>query len=1353
MALSTPVIPTNGEGSSGTDASSYVTGSVAFANSKLYLLAVCNGLVGTPSTPTVTGGGLTWVQIDTTTRNNNRVTVFRALKTSGASTGTLTIDFAGTTQSNCLWQVTEWTGMPTTGTNGSDAVTQYASANQAGTNASVTLPNAVTTDGATFGAVFVNSASFTATAGTGFTELGTTATSTSPSIRRSTEYAQPGIRTVYMTIGGTTNNWGIVACEVVNGPSTQTITQNTGGIASAETFYSPTVTVAGAPIAIAYRDAQQAAQNSGNGILDVTKPVGLQIGDFMLGVIAVEADKLIKSVPSGFQLYATTPTASATLTNAGIRGYLYWKMADANDVAASTFRWVADTGADFAIGLLAYSGVSSANPFDVVKVTPDESTTSTACVAPSVTTTVTGDYLLVVSMLNPQLASGTASFSTPGGFSERVDISAPFVTSAHVRAAISVNEKPLLTTPTASGTTTVTPSAAGKNLAYSILLVAGSQTVTGAQGPPQFIDMNADQIVTAQSATTITGCMAGWYEADRTIAADEAVLTKRFPCIRVYQQTSNFGKVPGSVATLTNQDRLVVVSHKAPYGGTSLQNTSWQRIQNGNEDTSLIALARAYKGIAGDVVFVFHHEPHDNCITTKPSSATTSAQKPYGDNFGTASEYIGAWRQIYNIFVQEGAHASVGGNVYFGYCAVANFWADKEDKGIGTTLYPTQSGGADTLVQCLAHDDYNWYHAEKWKTQNGQLVHYADESQAWEWFSYTWLPIIQQCDRRQKPLIIGEWGSDHGRGASDPNKIDPATGHAPRAETRNEWFKEASEWIQSNSLAKKWLIGMCYFHSPEPTVNWQFTAHDPSNDGIDGWKAGFVRSTTGVAQDYFMTAPHAIAPNGVSGPPGGGNNPVGFGIPSEETFYRATVAFTSGDQTISAEFIPSEEDFGYHNVAVVGGAQGITFPDGGIRSEETFYRATIYIADRPAVVIPVVHSRAAALEAIMSTSTQVIRRVEIYEQDGTTPFFMPAPCMGGTISIDMFRDERRTMDLVLDNSTTQLNDYPGGFWYDKIIKVYRGVEYGGLTYGVPPDPTQDGLLGIFMIDSIESQNFPHAIHVTGRDYTKKLMVSKFKYTTSFKPGRFIPDVIRDIAVDGGILSEQQKLYRPSPIPPEFLLAATSSTATDQDTTFDRGSSRWDAIKLLAGACNCSIYFDRFGFLVLEPFADPYLQAPAFIFSAQQQWGDPNLITYKRRVNDGRLFNVVIALGGKAGDAVSPYGIRSNTAAGSPTSVDEIGERVAEPIYNSLWTTNAMCEAAANSWLKIVANEEFTINFESVVVPWLDVNTVVEFVNPTNGSDPRSFLLAALTIPLSLNSMSSEARRVARVEDTNVVVVP
>jgi len=84
------------------------------------------------------------------------------------------------------------------------------------------------------------------------------------------------------------------------------------------------------------------------------------------------------------------------------------------------------------------------------------------------------------------------------------------------------------------------------------------------------------------------------------------------------------------------------------------------------------------------------------------------------------------------------------------------------------------------------------------------------------------------------------------------------------------------------------------------------------------------------------------------------------------------------------------------------------------------------------------------LDAVLGGTTYVSRRVEIYEKDAET-LWLPSDdvprAIGGSISVDYSRDERRSLDLTLDNKDGVLRHDPTGFWYDKIIKTYRGFRY------------------------------------------------------------------------------------------------------------------------------------------------------------------------------------------------------------------------------------------------------------------------------------------------------------------------
>jgi hypothetical protein len=139
----------------------------------LYLATVSNKCTsGTPNVPTLTGGGgLTWVQVATALKTDTRVTLFRALKSTGLTSGTLTADFSSQTQdAGVLVTVAEFTNVDPGGTNGSAAVVQSATANGASTGTlTVTLSAFSAATNGAFGA-FTHTGSET-TPESGYSEL------------------------------------------------------------------------------------------------------------------------------------------------------------------------------------------------------------------------------------------------------------------------------------------------------------------------------------------------------------------------------------------------------------------------------------------------------------------------------------------------------------------------------------------------------------------------------------------------------------------------------------------------------------------------------------------------------------------------------------------------------------------------------------------------------------------------------------------------------------------------------------------------------------------------------------------------------------------------------------------------------------------------------------------------------------------------------------------------------------------------------------------------------------------------------------------------------------------------------
>ncbi len=76
---------------------------------------------------------------------------------------------------------------------------------------------------------------------------------------------------------------------------------------------------------------------------------------------------------------------------------------------------------------------------------------------------------------------------------------------------------------------------------------------------------------------------------------------------------------------------------------------------------------------------------------------------------------------------------------------------------------------------------------------------------------------------------------------------------------------------------------------------------------------------------------------------------------------------------------------------------------------------------------------------------QVTRRIEIYESDAVTLWgdSSSGELVGGGVNLTYGDNERRVMDISLNNVSGRYRSNPNGFWYDKVVKLYRGVSYHG----------------------------------------------------------------------------------------------------------------------------------------------------------------------------------------------------------------------------------------------------------------------------------------------------------------------
>jgi hypothetical protein len=277
---------------------------------------------------------------------------------------------------------------------------------------------------------------------------------------------------------------------------------------------------------------------------------------------------------------------------------------------------------------------------------------------------------------------------------------------------------------------------------------------------------------------------------------------------------------------------------------------------------------------------------------------------------------------------------------------------------------------------------------------------------------------------------------------------------------------------------------------------------------------------------------------------------------------------------------------------------------------------------------------------------------------------------------------------------------------------------------VTPLKTWEVQIGEFMIDRINESHFPFEMKVTGRDYTKKCIMSKFPQATMFEAGQTLEGLISNIAANAGIT--------------KMLLPATGITI-GQPFTFDRGSSRWDAMKQIATAYNYEIFFDASGYLVIRPFRDPTTTAPVVWINTG---ANGVVASYTKSTSDASLFNHILVTGENSDQTtLNVYAEAINTNPASPTRVAKIGDRYWE-YSSSLITTTQQAQDLATTYLRIHSLEEFELDFETLIMPWLEVGDILGWIDPNPApGDPRTFLLSSITLPLKLGPMSGVGKRV------------
>ena len=203
--------------SSTTDGTSVTTSSWTSTTGKAYIAFVTGDRnAASPSTPTASGNGVTWVVEDSVLYDGStiRLTMFRGRCSSGTTEGT-TFDFGGVTHQSFMWSIVEVDGEDTSGSDASGMIQQKKTAAN-GTSSTPTLTfDAATNSANSIIAACARAAANTSITGpTGFTDVAGVSVSTPSGYLRVSKLENAADDTTDWTISGSPTNHGIAQYEI-----------------------------------------------------------------------------------------------------------------------------------------------------------------------------------------------------------------------------------------------------------------------------------------------------------------------------------------------------------------------------------------------------------------------------------------------------------------------------------------------------------------------------------------------------------------------------------------------------------------------------------------------------------------------------------------------------------------------------------------------------------------------------------------------------------------------------------------------------------------------------------------------------------------------------------------------------------------------------------------------------------------------------------------------------------------------------------------------------------------------------------------------------------------------------------
>lgn len=324
----------------------------------------------------------------------------------------------------------------------------------------------------------------------------------------------------------------------------------------------------------------------------------------------------------------------------------------------------------------------------------------------------------------------------------------------------------------------------------------------------------------------------------------------------------------------------------------------------------------------------------------------------------------------------------------------------------------------------------------------------------------------------------------------------------------------------------------------------------------------------------------------------------------------------------------------------------------------------------------------------------------------------------GSVDVDTTRLTRRTFTATVlnnDGAWSPQSDWGGLFYVNRLIRLYRGIDFGDSVELVP--------IGTFMVDhaDVTVERNMSMVVLSGSDLWKKLGKATFPLNASWPAGTSINTIFGNVATDAGITRVNLD---------PLSSRATADTQLGKAFPVQQGDNKGEALARLAKSFGVEIYFDPLGTLVTEDFRTPGGTGVVYTYDPEV---NNNLLAVKAGYTDENLYNSVLVIGTKDKNNVVTARVRDTDAA-SVTNLTRLGERVFKYESDQIGTTALATSAATKLFYeKVLINEDITL--DTICNPALEGNDVIRVNEPDFSQLSSKYRLRAFTVPLSASKQS------------------